>query len=118
MSGMAIIEICGAEFIAEFEFEITAHGSPGVGPSLNYPGDPPEAAEFEITVHSLRVNAQPEGSPDLELPAWLKAIIEEHLQERDDVCAIVQEADRDPYYGRDPDYERDLRAEDKERDRT
>jgi hypothetical protein len=104
---MATIEICGAEFIAEFEFEITAHGSPGVGPSLNYPGDPPEAAEFEITVHSLRGDAQAKDSPDLEMPAWLKATIEEHLQERDDINAIVQEADSDRERDDDPDLYRD-----------
>lgn len=30
------------------EFEITSWGSPGCGPSLTYPGDPPEPPEFDI----------------------------------------------------------------------
>lgn len=31
------------------EFEVTSWGSPGCAPSLSYPGDPPEPAEFYIT---------------------------------------------------------------------
>lgn len=31
------------------EFEVTHWGSPGCGPSLSYPGDPPEPAKFYIT---------------------------------------------------------------------
>lgn len=30
------------------EFEVTHWGSSGCGPSLTYPGDPPEPAEFNI----------------------------------------------------------------------
>jgi hypothetical protein len=103
----ATIEICGAEFTAEFEFNITAHGNPGSRPSLDHPGDAPEAAEFDIEVLSLRGDAQPKDSPDLEMPAWLKATIEEHLQERDDINAIVQEADSDRERDDDPDLYRD-----------
>lgn len=30
------------------DFEVTHWGSPGCGPSLSYPGDPPEAPEVEV----------------------------------------------------------------------
>lgn len=94
----------------EFDFKITAHGSLGCGPSLSYPGDPPEAAEFDIEIIELRFPKQ-HSDVHLDIPQWLNDLLVAHLYERDDVNEIVQQADQDPYDGYDPDYERDARDE-------
>jgi hypothetical protein len=101
------IDICGQTLLVEYEFKITSRGHKGTRPSFDDPGSPPEAAEFEIDVHGVHFPADVE----LELPRWLKDVLITHLMESDDVNRIVQDADRDPFYGRDPDYERDLLAE-------
>ena len=110
----ASVDIAGQELIVEYDFTITSHGYPGSGPSFNSPGQPPEPAEFEIEVLGARFPKQHADVPDLELPRWLKDALTTHLSERDDINDIVQAADGDPDYGRDPDYERDLRNEDRE----
>lgn len=102
---VASLEICGVEFLAEYEFTITAHGNPGSRPTLEHPGDAPEPAEFDIEVHSLRFDDAKQPA-ELEMPKWLKETIETHLHDRADIVEIVQEADSDDDGG-DPDRYRD-----------
>ena len=87
------VEIAGHELIVEYDFKITAHGNPGVAPSLSYPGDPPEPAEFTIEILGLRFPKQHADVPELTVPEWLKDILSTHLAERDDINAIIQKAD-------------------------
>jgi hypothetical protein len=84
----------------EWGFNITTHGNLGVAPSLSYPGDPPEPAEYDIEVLGIEFPKQA-ADVTLELPTWLKDLIATHLYERDDINEIVQRADQD----RDGDYE-------------
>jgi len=98
----ANVEIAGHDLIVEYEFKITAHGSPESGPSYASGGEPAEPAEFEIEVLGLRFSKH---LVELEIPEWLNAILNTHLAERDDINEIVQRADyeRGAY---DPDDER------------
>lgn len=112
----ATVEIAGHELIVDYEFKITSRGCPATGPSYSSGGEPAEAAEFEITVLGARFPKQHADVPELEIPKWLEDILVWHLMERDDVNEIVQQADYDPYYGRDPDDERDRRLDDEERE--
>lgn len=112
----ASVDICGQELIVGYEFKITSRGYSGCGPSFSSPGEPPEPCEFEITVHGARFPKQHADMPNPELPEWLKDVLVTHLMDRDDINDIVQRADNDPYYGRDPDWGRDLRNEDRERE--
>lgn len=82
------ITILGAEFVAEVEFEITSHGHGGTPPSMNYPGDPPEPAEFDIKSVYLRRD-DVENAPNLTLPSWLDDLI----TESDAVNEKIQEVD-------------------------
>lgn len=34
-------------------YNVPFAGSPGIGPSLNYPGEPPEAPEFDISPKAI-----------------------------------------------------------------
>jgi hypothetical protein len=102
------ITILETNFDVEWVFDITAHGNAGTAPSLSYPGDPPEPCEFDITILSISTPKQATDAT-LELPTWLNDLIANHLYERDDINALVQEADQDCYYDYDPDYDRDLR---------
>lgn len=106
----ATVTILETNFEVEWDFEITAHGNSGCAPSLSYPGDPPEPCEFDITILSIAIPNQA-ADATLELPTWLSDLIATHLYERDDINAIVQQADQDSDYDCDPDYERDLRDE-------
>jgi hypothetical protein len=90
----AKVTILEKNFVVEYVFEITARGSPGCPPSLNYPGDPPEGAEFEIEVVALY-----DGDKELDVPQWLMTIIEEHLSERDDINEVVQQSEYEQDYG-------------------
>jgi hypothetical protein len=93
----ATIQICGEDFEVEYDFKITHSGSPESYSS--YGGDPAEPAEFEIELLALQRPKQPDAAPGLEMPKWLKDLIEQHLSERDDINEIVQQADmeRDPF---------------------
>lgn len=42
------LTIDNTDVTATVEYDVTSWGSPGSGPSLSHPGDPPEAPEFEI----------------------------------------------------------------------
>lgn len=105
-----IVTILETNFEVEWDFDITAHGNGGVAPSLSYPGDPPEPAEFDISILGIAVPNQ-HADVTLELPTWLSDLIATSLYERDDINEIVQRADQDR--GSDDDYalyeaERDL----------
>lgn len=104
------VTILETNFEVEWDFNITAHGNLGCAPSLSYPGDPPEPAEFDITIFGIAVPNQ-HADVMLELPTWLSDLIATHLYERNDINAIVQEADQDSDYYCDPDYERDRRKD-------
>jgi hypothetical protein len=104
---IATVTILETNFEVEWDFNITAHGNGGCAPSLSYPGDPPEPAEFDITILGIE-GPQKYGDAALEIPAWLSDLIATHLYERDDINTIVQEADQDSDYDCDPDYERDV----------
>ena len=107
------VVIGGQSLIVEFEIKITAHGHPATGPTYSSGGEPAEAAEFEVAVYGARFPKQHADVPELELPQWLKDLLETHLMERDDINDIAQRMDYEDS-GPDPDYERDLRAEDRE----
>ena len=86
----------------EYDFKITAHGC---GESWSvYGGDPAEAAEFDIEILGIEFPKQ-HADVHLDMPDWLRDLLTTHLLERDDINAIVQQAD----YERgsfDPDDER------------
>jgi hypothetical protein len=75
------------------EFEVTHWGSSGVGPSLNYPGDPPEPAEFYIA-KVVRLDNEKDITSEVDaLPEKSRQKIEELVFNR--VCEIAE--DRDSY---------------------
>lgn len=89
----ATVTILETNFDVEYDYDITTHGSNGTAPSMTYPGDPDEPAEFDLEVLSIALSTKPDV--ELELPAWLKDVITAHLYERQDINDIVQQADRD-----------------------
>lgn len=91
------VTIAGSELDVEWDYDITAHGNGGVAPSMNYPGDPPEPAEYDIEVLGIEFPKQA-ADVTLDLPTWLKDLIAAHLYERDDINEIVQRADQDRDY--------------------
>ena len=99
----AIVTILETNFDVEYVYDITAHGSSGTAPSLTYPGDPEEPAEFDIEVLGITLSAKPDA--ELECPVWLKDLLTEHLYERADINDVVQQADRDRASDHDYDYE-------------
>ncbi len=40
----------GIDIVVEYVFDVTFRGSPPAPASLNYPGDPGEATEFDLTI--------------------------------------------------------------------
>lgn len=96
--------ILGIDMEVEWDYTITTHGNGGTAPSLTYPGDPPEPAEFDIEILGLKFPKQA-ADVHLDLPDWLKDALTTHLLERDDINAIVQQADQDRAYDHDYDYE-------------
>jgi hypothetical protein len=99
------VTILENNFDVEWDYDITTHGNLGVAPSLSYPGDPPEPAEFDIEILGIEFPNQ-HLDVALELPLWLKQVIASHLYERDDINEIVQQADQESG-GYDPDDYRD-----------
>lgn len=77
------ITMLETNFEVEYDFKITAHGSGGTAPSLEYPSDPPEPAEFDIEILSLALAGKPER--ELDIPEWLRDMLIEELLQRDDV---------------------------------
>ena len=105
----AEIEIAGHDLIVEYEIKITSHSYPATGPSYSSGGEPGGPAEFEIVVHGLRID---DGTPELEMPVWLCALIAARLAERDDINEIAQQMDcesgeQDPDDARDEMLDRD-----------
>ena len=75
------------------EFEVTHWGSPGCAPSLSYPGDPSEPAEFYIT-KVIRDDTDADITTEVDaLPDEYRRKIEELVFDR--VCEI----DEDRAYG-------------------
>jgi hypothetical protein len=83
----ATVEIAGVEIEAEYDFTITHSGCSATW------DDPAEPAEFDIEVLRLRFSQQAADVPDLEIPEWLKDLLNQHLAERDDINDVVQAAD-------------------------
>lgn len=90
----AIVTILETAFEVEYDFDITAGGSPESGPSFSSGGEPAEPAEFDIEVLGISVPKQP-ADVTLEMPDWLRDVIATHLCERADINDVVQQADRD-----------------------
>lgn len=86
------VTILEENFDVEYDFDITSHGSPGVSPSLNYPGDPPEAPEFDLEILAIY---KPKNKEPLEIPSWLKDLLLEYLYNSDLVLEAVYEATQD-----------------------
>jgi len=98
----ALVTILETNFEVEWDFEITASGSPESW-SI-YGGDPAESAEFEIDIISLR-NPSDAADVYLDIPKWLNELLATDLSERDDINQIIQRADQDRA-SYDPDDER------------
>lgn len=86
----ATVNILESNFEVEYDFNITAHGSPESWTA--YGGDPAEPAEFDIEILGITF---PKQDADLDLPNWLKDLLATHLLERDDINEIVQKADQE-----------------------
>lgn len=71
--------ICDVDFVAEYDAKITLRPHPGHAPSLSDPGEPPTAGEFEATVIDL-TRDEP-NAPSLDLPDWLRLIIEGEIEQ-------------------------------------
>lgn len=99
----ATVTILENNFEVEYDFTITAHGSNGTAPSLTYPGDPPEPAEFDIEIIEIRVPNQA-ADVQLDIPMWLKDLLTTYLLDRDDINEVVQQADRDRANDHDYDF--------------
>jgi hypothetical protein len=90
------ITILDGDFIVTFSTKITTRPFPGRGPDFNSPGEPPEPGEFEVEIERLRVPNHHADAPDLEVPAWLHALIVDKIMEDDSVYRGVRRADRRP----------------------
>lgn len=95
----ADITILETNFEVEYDFDITAHGCSSTGWD-----EPGWGAERDIEVLGIADPKQP-SDVTLELPKWLKDLIETHLCERDDINTVVQQADQD---GASDDYDDEL----------
>ena len=104
------VKIAGRDYVVEFDYKITSHGSPMVGPSWNSPGEPAEPAEWEIDgTISLKADG-PDAKPDeLEIPKWLEEALHTAISEDEKVNDKIQEAADDPYGGDNYDSWRDVR---------
>lgn len=102
----AAVTILEQNMEVEYDFHITAHGSSGAGPSFGGPGEPPEPAEFDIEILGLSFPKQA-ADVELEVPQWLKDMLQTYLYEREDINEIVQMADRNDG-GSDHDYDYDF----------
>jgi hypothetical protein len=91
----ASVTILEVNMEVEYDFNITTHGSQESWSS--YGGDPAEPAEFDIKILGLEFPKQ-HADVRLEIPEWLKDMLTTHLLERDDINAIVQQADQESDY--------------------
>jgi hypothetical protein len=85
------INFLDTDFVVEYDYTVTYAGSHGVAPSLNDPGEPPEAMEFEVTILSIREDTPGDTGKWLELPEWLKERIAVAIGSDEDVYAIIEQ---------------------------
>ena len=91
---------------ADIEYRVTYRGHPGVAPSLSYPGDPPEAPEWDVERVSLSRVVPPDAvvsdnyDPSLQLPPWLEDAI---CHSTDVEMAIYEAIDEEDRHGYDDD---------------
>ena len=113
------IKFLDTDYVVDFDYKITSHGSPAHIGSLTYPGDPGDPMEYEIKLESLRYDVPcPHRYPDesdyefmqrmddfekitapLEVPAWLRSRIETFLECDGDTSAAIEEASWHDYDG-------------------
>lgn len=80
------------------DYTVTSSGSPGCGPSLTYPGDPPEPPEFEI--NSITFESEGiEGKIE-----WEKLSQADQGRIDEAVYEAIYEHDNEPDYP-EPDYD-------------
>ena len=84
------LEIAGAEYEVSYDYRVTCRAYAATGPTYWSGGEPGSPMEFEVTVTGLTLDA-PGDQPALEMPGWLKAAIEERLQESDYVYQQICE---------------------------
>jgi hypothetical protein len=89
----AQIEIAGTEYAVDYGYRITCRAQPETGPTYDCGGQPAEPMEYEVTVTGLSLDA-PGTQPALEMPAWLKALLEARLQEDDRVYDQICDEER------------------------
>ncbi len=88
----AKVDILGVTMEAEYEFDITSRGCGPSGPTrYSSGGEDGEPAEFDITILGLKFPKQ-DADVYLDIPEWLKDMLDTHLAERDDINEIVQQA--------------------------
>ena len=95
--------ILGVPLEADVDYTVTYRGHPGVGPSLSYPGDPPEPPEWNVDAVRLRrtdTTGSTDLDPDLECPQWLRTALEES---EDVQMAIYEQIDEEDRHGYDDD---------------
>ena len=91
------IDILGTSYIVYYGAKVTFGGAPESGPTYSSGGEPAEPMEFEVTLLALQEDiGGGKLGPELETPAWLKALIEEHLQDDERVYSAVEDMHHEP----------------------
>ena len=83
--------IARRDFYATYTARVTMRPVPMRWPSMNDPGHPAEAGEFEAEVGELFADDGEDKPKPLDCPAWLKTIIEEQMQEDSDIYRATME---------------------------
>lgn len=86
--------ILGVDYFAMVDVKITSPSYGGHGPSFNDPGSPPEGCEWEIDDIELHEETTSGLGPVLEVPAWLRGVIDESDKLRDAVSEGERELPR------------------------
>ena len=84
------VDIAGSEYAVQYKYRVTCKAQRATGPTYSCGGQPAEPMEYWVTVTGLKLDA-PGDQPALEMPGWLKAAIEERLQESDYVYQQICE---------------------------
>jgi len=93
----AAVQIVGADYIAWYSYRVTYPGHRATGPTYACGGEPAAPMEFEIELDGL---SRCEGdSVFLDVPDWLKGVIEDDLIERDDVYDAIADVEAERAYG-------------------
>lgn len=87
----ASVSLDGVDYLVEYRWQ---GGSPGCGPSLSYPGDPPEPPDVEFV--KLTIEGGDDDGKEIELTEALETKLYELILER------IDDAERDDYP--EPDY--------------